>query len=133
MKKENSYKVIFWSVILYLSFSILFIFWLPLANIIYSEGTWQYERFYGQGGSLALMWLLIALLPAYIFLLVKSRGKQLISRLLGSMGFYCLLAGLISEQGYLAYPGFVFLFMSIIFNRYIKRKSANLKKLQKAL
>ena len=120
------YKLTFWGVVLYLPFSILFIFWLPLVRIIYSEGTWQYEKFYGAAGSVALLWLLIVLLPAYLFLLKKARGKQFISRLFGGIGFYCLLAGLISEQGFLVYPGFVFLIMSIILSKYIKHQTGHL-------
>lgn len=126
MQQNNIYKLTFWGVVLYLPFSILFIFWLPLVRIIYSEGTWQYEKFYGSAGSVALLWLLIVLLPAYLFLLIKARGKQFISRLFGGIGFYCLLAGLISEQGFLVYPGFVFLIMSIILSKYIKHQTGHL-------
>ena len=68
---------------------------------------------------MALLWLLVVLFPAYLFLLIKSRGKQqFVIRLCGGAGFYCLLAGLISEQSHLAYPGIALLVVSVVLNRW---------------
>ena len=121
MTKNISDKWIFFTVLFYLPLSIFFVFWLYLVQIIYASDAWQYDMFYGESGTTALIWLFVDLLPACLFLLFKSRGMKFISRLFGMIGFYCLLGGIISTVNYLAYPGFAFLIMSIITRRMSKK------------
>ncbi|MDH5573777.1 MAG: hypothetical protein OEY89_18575, partial [Gammaproteobacteria bacterium] len=90
--------------------------------LIYTPQTWQYDIFYGHNGTVALIWLFVDLLPAYLFLLLKSQSIKFISRLFGMLGFYCLLGSLISTVNYLSYPGFVFLILSFIARRLTKAK-----------
>ena len=71
---------------------------------------------------MALIWLLVNFLPAMLFLLLKSRGRKFIARFFGGIGFYCILGGLISAHSYLAYPGFVFIIMSVITRRMSKTR-----------
>lgn len=117
MINKPSDKLSFLAVLFYIPFSIFFICWLYLVQFIYVPDTWQYDTFYGENGAMALIWLFIDLLPAVLFLVFKSRGKKFISRLSGAIGFFCLLGGLISALHYLAYPGFVFLVISVVARR----------------
>ncbi len=114
-------KVIFRGVIIYLPFSIFLIFWLYLVSLAYEVDTWQYQLFYGKDGNIALLWLFIVLLPALLFLILKSRGLAFFSRLFGAAGFYCLIGSLISSYTYLALSGVILLFVSIIINRRLKK------------
>jgi len=114
-------KLIFRGIIFYLPFSIFLIFWLYLVSLVYVEGDWQYQLFYGKDGSVALIWLFVVLLPALMFLILRARGKVFLSRLFGAVGFYCLLGSLISSFSFLTLPGFVSLFISIVISRRLKR------------
>ena len=113
-------KLIFLSVVIYLPVSIFFVFWLYLVQLVYAPETWQYRTFFGANGTYALLWLLADLLPAFLFLTVKSRGKKLISRSSGAIGFYCFLGSILSTYNYLAIPGFIFLITSVITRRMSK-------------
>jgi hypothetical protein len=115
-------RLFFLLVIVYLPFSMLFIFWLYLASIIFSPDSWQYQLFYGRHGNIALVWLLTVLLPAFLFLILKLNRKKFVVSILGASGFYCLLASLVSMHGYLALPGFVLIIMSAVINRRLKKE-----------
>lgn len=117
-------KFIFFAAIIYLPFSIFFIFWLYLVTLIYTPDAFQYQVFYGQDGNNALLWLFAVLLPALLFLLSRARGKVLLRRSFGAAGFYCLLGSLISSYWFLVLPGFVFLFISIVISRQLKKHRA---------
>jgi len=110
-------KYIFRGIVFYLPFSIFLIFWLYFISLVYEDNTWQYQLFYGKGGSIALVWLLMVLLPALIFLLSNTSGKVFLSRFSGAAGFYLLLASLISSFNFLAVPGFVLIFIGKLMNR----------------
>lgn len=116
-------KLIFRGLIIYIPLNIFFIFWLFLVAIIYESDEWQYQLFYGNDGNIALLWLFVSLLPAVLFILVKARGMVFLSRFFGATGFYCLLGSLISSHSYLFLPGFVFLFVSIVINRKLKKQT----------
>ncbi len=116
-------KLFFLIVVTYLPFSIFWVFWLYLISIIFSTENWQYQLFYGQDGNIALAWLLAMLLPALSFLILKASGRKFASRLSGAIGFYCLLGSLISAHHILALPGLVFIFVSVLINRQLKKMS----------
>jgi len=116
-------KVFFWIVVIYLPFSIFWVFWLYLVSIIFSTENWQYQLFYGQDGNIALAWLFAMLLPALLFLILKASGRKFISRLSGAVGFYCLLGSLISAHHILVLPGLAFIFISVMINRRLKKRS----------
>ncbi len=116
-------KVFFLVVVIYLPLSIFWVFWLYLVSIIFSPETWQYQLFYGRQGSIALVWLFAMLLPALLFLLLKASGKKFVSRLTGAIGFYCLLGSLISAHHFLFVPGLVFIFISVLISRQLKKLS----------
>ena len=116
-------KVFFLVVVIYLPLSIFWVFWLYLVSIIFSPETWQYQLFYGRQGSIALVWLFAMLLPALLFLLLKASGKKFVSRLTGAIGFYCLLGSLISAHHLLFVPGLVFIFISVLISRQLKKSS----------
>ena len=122
-KLKLSDKFIFRGVIFYLPFSILLIFWLYLVSIVYAADAWQYQVFYGKDGNIALLLLFVVLLPALLFLMLKARGEVFLSRFFGAAGFYCLLGSLISSYSFLALPGLVLLFISMVINRRHKRHS----------
>lgn len=121
MKNKNFYQYIFLAVTLYLPFSILFIAWLAMVPYMYKDNSLQYEIFYGANGLVALAWLLLTLLPALLFLLVKSRGYEFFSRFTGAIGFLFLLSSLIIQIHYLAFPGIIFLVMSTVLKRKIEK------------
>ena len=121
MKKKNFYQYIFWAVALYLPFTILFIAWLAIVPYIYNDNSSQYEIFYGANGLIAVAWLVLTLLPALLFLLVKSRGYVFLSRFTGVIGFLFLLSSLIIQMHYLALPGIIFLVLSSLLQKQIKR------------
>ncbi len=121
MKTNNVSRLTFLAIILYLPLSISLIFWLVMVQYIYTDGSWQYDKFYGDGGQIALVWLLIALLPAFFLLIRNSRSYQFYSRVTGVLGFYCLLAGLIIDQNYFVFMGFVFLILSTVLRRCVKK------------
>lgn len=116
-------KLFFMIIVLYLPFSIFWVFWLYLVSIIFLPESWQYQLFYGQDGNAALVWLLAMLLPALLFLILKARGKKFASRLTGATGFYCLLASLISTHHILALPGVIFIVVSVVISRQLKKLS----------
>ena len=117
-------KFIFRGIIIYLPFSIFFLFWIYLVAIVYESDVWQYQLFYGKDGNIALLWLFVVLLPALLFLISKARGKVLLlSRFFGAAGFYCLLGSLISSHSNLALAGFILLFISIVINRRLKKQA----------
>lgn len=104
----------------YLPLSILLIFWLYAVSIIYTAESWQYRLFYGQDDNRALFWLLLTLLPAFLFLVFRTRQKVMSARLAGAAGFYCLLGSLVSAHAVLALPGVVFIVASMIISRFVK-------------
>lgn len=116
-------KLFFLIVVTYLPFSIFWVFWLYLVSIIFSPESWQYQLFYGQDGNIALAWLFAMLLPALLFLILKASGRKFASRLSGAVGFYCLLGSLISAYHILALPGLIFIFVSVLINRQLKKMS----------
>jgi len=113
-------KIIFRGVIVYLPFSIFFIFWLYLVSLMYGIDEWQYQLFFGKDGNIALIWLFLVLLPALLFLVLKLKQKTSYGRFLGAAGFYCLLGSLISKHVLLAFPGLILIFASILVNRRFK-------------
>ena len=113
----KSDKLIFRGILVYLPVSIFLVFWLYLVSIAYDINAWQYRLFYGENGSIALLWLLLALLPALLFLFLKARGMLLLSRISGGAGFYCLLGSLISNYSGLAVVGIILL----VFSTFIRR------------
>ncbi len=115
-------KIIFRSVVIYLPFTIFLIFWLYMVSIAYEVDAWQYQLFYGKNGNIALLWMFVTLLPALLFLISKARGKIFLSRFTGFAGFYCLLGSLVSSYSSLSLPGFIFLFISIVINRWLKKQ-----------
>lgn len=124
MLAKLSDKIVFRVVVIYLPFSIFLIFWLYLVALVFDVDAWQYQLFYGKDGNVALLWLLLVLLPALLFLILKARGKEFFSRFSGAAGFYCLIGSLISSHSFLALPGFVFLFISIVISRWLKKHRA---------
>jgi len=114
-------KLFFLIIVLYLPFSVFWIIWLYLVSIIFQPGLWQYQLFYGQDGNIALLWLFAMLLPALLFLLSKASGKKFATRLSGAIGFYCLLASLISAHDLLFLPGLFFIFISVLISRQLKK------------
>ena len=123
MSTQLTDKLIFRGLIIYIPLNIFFIFWLFLVAIIYESDEWQYQSFYGNDGNIALLWLFVLLLPAVLFILLKASGLVFLTRFFGAIGFYCLLGSLISRYSYLFLPGFVFLFISIVINRKIKKQT----------
>ncbi len=118
MTSKLTDKMIFRGVIIYLPFSILLMFWLYLVSIAFEPEAWQYQVFYGKGGVLALIWLFMVMLPALLFLLIKTRGHVFISRASGAAGFYCLLGSLVSSYVYLAVPGVILLIISKVVSKF---------------
>lgn len=116
-------KVFFLVVVSYLPFSIFWVFWLYLVSIIFAAESWQYQLFYGVDGNIALLWLLLMLLPALLFLILKAQGKKFATRLTGAIGFYCLLGSLISAHHILVLPGIVFIIVSVLISRQLKKTS----------
>jgi len=114
-------KLFFWLVVIYLPFSIFWVFWLYSVSIIFPPEAWSYQFFYGAHGNIALAWLFAVLLPALLFLLLNVNGKKFASRLTGAIGFYCLLASLISTHSILALPGLVFIVISVVIKRQFKK------------
>jgi len=118
---KSADKLFFWVVVLYLPFSMFWIFWLYSISIVFSPESWQYLVFYGEHGNIALLWLFAVLLPALSFLVLKASGKKLASRLTGAMGFYCLLGSLLSAYTFLVVPGLVFIGISVMISRWLKK------------
>lgn len=118
---KSTDKLYFWLVVLYLPFSMFWIFWLYWVSIIFSAESWQQQLFYGDDGNIALLWLFVVLLPAWLFLILKASGRVLISRLTGAIGFYCLLGSLLSSHTFLVIPGLVFIGISVVISRQLKK------------
>lgn len=118
---KSTDKLFFWLVVIYLPLSIFWIFFLYLVAIVFPAESWQFQLFYGEAGNAALVWLLVVLLPAILFLVLKARGKKLVSRLSGVIGFYCLLASLLSVYNILVVPGLVFIVISVVVRRQLKK------------
>lgn len=114
-------KLFFLVIVVYLPFSMFWIFWLYSVSIVFSSESWQYQLFYGVDGNVALAWLFVMLLPALLFLILKASGRKFVSRLSGATGFYCLLGSLISTHGFLAIPGLVFIVISVAISRQLKK------------
>jgi len=115
-------KLLFWTVVLYLPFSIFWIFWLYSVSIIFLPDAWPYRLFYGEHGNIALLWLFAVLLPALLFLVSKARGAKLLSLVTGATGFYCLLGSLLSSHVFLVTPGLVSIAISMMISRHLKKQ-----------
>ncbi|HEB81249.1 MAG TPA: hypothetical protein ENJ11_00135 [Gammaproteobacteria bacterium] len=118
----SSDRLFFMAFVIYLPVSILLVFWLFAVSIIYPAESWQYRLFYGVDGNHALLWLFASLLPAFLFLVFKTRQKSMLVRLAGATGFYCLLASLVSSHAYLALPGMFCIVVSIVIGRLSSRR-----------
>ncbi len=118
---KSTDKLYFWLVVIYIPSSIFWVFWLYSVSIIFSPDSWQYQLFYGAQGNIALLWLFVVLLPALLFLILKASGKKFATRLTGAIGFYCLLASLISVHSILAWPGLVFIVISVVISKQLKK------------